>query len=111
MAAPLLLRRFPFLRLQLGRNRLAARTVSPLRHPWSTTADPTRLDEDVSTAEKTTAVLSARDPPTYPRWDDPDHGRWKEMEGEILRDIEAITSLTKEILHSDRFLRSAFCLN
>ncbi|XP_021646381.2 protein DCL homolog, chloroplastic isoform X3 [Hevea brasiliensis] len=50
------------------------------------------------------AVLSARDPPSYQRWGDPDYQKWKQMEGEILRDIEAITCLAKEILHSDRYL-------
>ncbi|XP_057986872.1 uncharacterized protein LOC110663680 isoform X2 [Hevea brasiliensis] len=104
MAALLFLRGIPFLRVRLGRQRLAAGTLSPLRHPWSSTADPTKVDEEVSTAGKTTAVLSARDPPNYPRWDDPDYRKWKDKEEEILRDIEAIVTLTKEILHSDRYL-------
>ncbi|KAF2324333.1 hypothetical protein GH714_012642 [Hevea brasiliensis] len=104
MAAPLFLRGIPFLPLRLGRHSLAAGARSPLRHPRSSTADSTRLDKHVSTAEKTMAVLSARDPPSYQRWGDPDYQKWKQMEGEILRDIEAITCLAKEILHSDRYL-------
>ncbi|XP_021600224.1 uncharacterized protein LOC110605864 isoform X2 [Manihot esculenta] len=104
MAALLLLRGIPLIRVRLGRQRLAAGTLSPLWYPWSSTADPTRLDQEVCDAEKTTAVLSARDSPKYPRWDDPDYRKWKDKEEEIMRDIETIISLTKEILHSDRYL-------
>ncbi|KAJ6804086.1 protein DCL, chloroplastic [Iris pallida] len=36
--------------------------------------------------------------------DHPDFRRWKDKEEEILSDIEPITLLAKEILHSDRYL-------
>ncbi|XP_037493896.1 uncharacterized protein LOC105630912 isoform X2 [Jatropha curcas] len=104
MAAPLLLRGIPLLRLRHNHHRLAVRILSPLRQSWCSAADSTRLDEEVTTAEKSTAVLSARDPSNYPIWDDPDYRKWKDKEDEILRDIEPITCLTKEILHSDRYL-------
>ncbi|KAJ8492809.1 hypothetical protein OPV22_014530 [Ensete ventricosum] len=34
----------------------------------------------------------------------PEYRRWKDMEEEILKDIEPIRILTKEILHSDRYM-------
>jgi len=41
----------------------------------------------------------------FDRIDDPDdHRKWRDKEEEILRDIEPVILLTKEILHSDRFL-------
>jgi hypothetical protein len=36
------------------------------------------------------------------RYEDPDYRKWKNLEAEILRDIEPISLLAKEILHSDR---------
>ena len=53
--------------------------------------------------DKAPLVLSSLDPPNYPRWDDPDYRKCKDKEEEIRSDIEPITALTKEILHSDRF--------
>ncbi|AEE78185.1 hypothetical protein AtNW77_Chr3g0200701 [Arabidopsis thaliana] len=38
------------------------------------------------------------------RYEDPDYRKWKNLEAEILRDIEPISLLAKEILHSDRYL-------
>ncbi|XP_065881307.1 protein DCL, chloroplastic [Euphorbia lathyris] len=103
MAAALFLRGVPLTRLRLHYYRFPAGII-PLRRPWSTTAESSRLEEEVSAVKKTTAVSSARDSLKYPRWDDPDYRKWKDKEDEILNDIESITSLTKEILHSDRYL-------
>ncbi|KAJ6791236.1 protein DCL, chloroplastic [Iris pallida] len=60
-----------------------------------------------------TAILggASATPPKPPKppipvnsWaDHPDFRRWKEKEEEILSDIEPITLLAKEILHSDRY--------
>ncbi|PKA49901.1 Protein DCL, chloroplastic [Apostasia shenzhenica] len=42
--------------------------------------------------------------PQEKSWEDhPDYRRWKDKEDEILRDIEPIMFLTKDILHSDRY--------
>ncbi|PRQ27768.1 hypothetical protein RchiOBHm_Chr6g0308801 [Rosa chinensis] len=49
-------------------------------------------------------VLSVNEAPKYPRWDDPDYCKWKDKEGEILRDVEPVVLLAKEILHSDRYM-------
>ena len=102
MSAPLLLRAVPLLRLR--HHRLAAPLLTFARRPWCCSTESSRSDVNVSYADKNTTVLSSRDPANYPRWDDPDFRKWKNREEEILRDIEPITSLTKEILHSDRYV-------
>ncbi|XVE55832.1 hypothetical protein DITRI_Ditri03aG0189100 [Diplodiscus trichospermus] len=105
MAAPLLRKGIPLLRLRLQRyNRLAAGLLSAPQRPWCAAAESSRHEEEVSSADKSSAVLSVRDPPTCNRWDDPDYRKWKDKEEEILRDIEPTISLTKEILHSDRYM-------
>lgn len=104
MAAPLLLRGIPLLRLRLHHHRLAAGIFATPRRPWCTAAEQNRADESLSPADNPTAAWSARDPPKHPRWEDPDYRQWKDKEDEIRRDIEPITSLTKEILHSDRLV-------
>ncbi|KAF5444858.1 hypothetical protein F2P56_033955 [Juglans regia] len=105
MAAPLLLRGLPLLRLRLHQHQYsaAAGIFSTPRRPWCTAAEPSGADESLSSTDKSTPAWSAGDPPKYPRWDDPDY-RWKDKEAEILKDIEPITSLTKEILHSGRYV-------
>ncbi|KAE8659136.1 F-box protein [Hibiscus syriacus] len=88
MAAPLLLNGMPLLRLRLQQyNRLFSGTVSTPRWPWCVAADSTGHQEEVSSAEKSSSVLSVRDPPKFHRWDDPDYRKWKDKEEEILRDI------------------------
>ncbi|XP_022750595.1 protein DCL homolog, chloroplastic-like, partial [Durio zibethinus] len=96
---------FFLLRLRLQRyDRLASGLLSAPGRPWCAAADSAGLEEEASSAEKSSAVLSVRDPPKYHRWDDPDYRKWKEKEEEILQDIEPIISLTKEILHSDLYM-------
>ncbi|KAL6995447.1 hypothetical protein U1Q18_005584 [Sarracenia purpurea var. burkii] len=100
----LFLRGLPLLRLHLHQHHRCAASVFT-RRPWCTAAESTRPpDDDLSCADQSAAVLSVKDPPKYPRWDDPDFRKWKDKEKEILRDIEPITLLTKEILHSDRYM-------
>lgn len=38
------------------------------------------------------------------RYEDPDYRKWKNLEAEILGDVEPIALLAKDILHSDRYL-------
>ncbi|CAK7347494.1 unnamed protein product [Dovyalis caffra] len=103
MAAAALLRGGPLLRLRLQhRHRFATGFLSPLRKSWCSTVESTQPEEDVS--DKTSAALSLREAPRYSSRDDQNYRRWKDKEAEILRDIEPITSLTKEILHSDRYM-------
>ncbi|XVF36335.1 hypothetical protein REPUB_Repub19eG0049500 [Reevesia pubescens] len=107
MAAPLLLKRIliPLLRLRLQRyNRLAAGIFSAPRRHCCAVSESAGNEEEVSSVEKSSSVLSMRDLPKYHRWDDPDYRKWKDKEEEILGDIEPIISLTKGILHSDRYM-------
>ncbi|KAJ0025517.1 hypothetical protein Pint_08724 [Pistacia integerrima] len=102
MAAPLLLRGIPLLRL-----RLAARLLAPRRKTIcsATSSEPTQPDENLISEDKTTAtVFTTKDPPNYNRWNDPDYRKWKDKEDEILRDIQPIMFRTKEIIHSDRYM-------
>lgn len=104
MAAPLFLPvTVPLMGLRLHRYRFSAGILTPLRRPWSTTAESAGLQEELSTVDKTTVASSARYSLKYPIWDDPDYRKWKDKEDEILSDIEPITILTKEILHSGRY--------
>lgn len=109
MAAPsMLLRGLPLLRLRLHfqfhhRRCAVGFITAPSRRSWCTvTADSTRPDEKLSSADDSTAFLRAQHSPKFPRWDDPDYRRWKDKEEEILSDIDPILSLAKDILHSDR---------
>ncbi|MFQ6661162.1 hypothetical protein Gotur_029409 [Gossypium turneri] len=103
MAAPLLLKGIPLLRLRLQRyNCLSARIVSSPCRPWCAAAEPTGHQDEVSSSEKSSVVLTVKDPPKYHRWDDPDYRKWKDKEEEMLRDIEPTILLVKEILHSSR---------
>ncbi|CAI0465060.1 unnamed protein product [Linum tenue] len=105
MAASLLLRNAPLLRLRLQYHCLAFATLPPLRRAWcSTAADSTRLDDEVSAAEKTSDLSRAPDRTKYFSVHDPDYRKWKEKEDEILADISPITYLVKDILHSDRYM-------
>ncbi|KAG4157876.1 hypothetical protein ERO13_D02G090400v2 [Gossypium hirsutum] len=86
MAAPLLRKGIPLLRLRLQRYNLLAAGIPPSpSRPWCAAAESTGLEEEVSSAEKSSAVPS------------------KDKEEEILRDIQPIISLAREILHSNRY--------
>lgn len=98
MAAPLLRARGLSLLLR-SRFQHTCRAVGLLppacRHLCSV-SQQFRSDEGVS--------IPKDQPVLRPRLDDPNDDRnWKEREAEILSDIEPITKLTKEILHSDRY--------
>ncbi|KAI5655253.1 hypothetical protein M9H77_32440 [Catharanthus roseus] len=106
MAAPLL-RGLPLLRHRLHLHRSIIVTSLLTRRFWSTLSEPTPASDNISaslSAGQSISVLSGTDPPKHPRWDDPDFRKWKNKEAEILKDIEPVTSATKAILHSDRYL-------
>ncbi|KAF8024606.1 hypothetical protein BT93_F1699 [Corymbia citriodora subsp. variegata] len=116
-APPLLLRSTPVLRLRHrlfagGRLHLHRRLFAGgLRPLCAAAAAANASTESASPREKaspedkgSTVLLSTREQTKYHRWDDPDYRKWKDKEEEILRDIEPIVSLAKEILHSDRYL-------
>ncbi|OVA15899.1 Protein of unknown function DUF3223 [Macleaya cordata] len=112
MAAPLLLRAgIPLLRLQLQKRSSTVGFLAPFCKPsFCTAIDSSHHHHDnatttTTTTESTNAITGAnKDTPKYPRWDNPDYRCWKDKESEILSDIEPITLLTKEILHSDRYM-------
>lgn len=108
--APLLGRAFPHLRLQLN-TPLPAAVCLLIRRPCYTTtaAELNRPIKKVpfttTTYDDKASLLSAKPhPPKDPKWEnDPDYRKWKDKEAEIFQDIDPITLLVKDILHSDRF--------
>lgn len=99
MAVQFLFRSVPLLRLSVQHHRLAAVIFTPPCRPFSTEAS-----ESFQPAESLSsrAICSNEDPPKYSRGNDLDDVKWKVKEDEILRDIEPMTYLTREILHSKR---------
>lgn len=106
MAAPLLLRALPVLRLRLAQRRhhICLINGSTARRPLSsTTSESTGADGDNSPSlRQIFSSTTTKEPPHYPKWDDPDFRKWKDKEAEILEDVEPIICRTKEILHSNR---------
>lgn len=109
MAGPLLLREvlLPRFRLHNYRRFAAGIAVTLTPHRLFCSA-PTILessreaDEKSSYADELFTLLRAKDPPNYQRTDDPEYREWKDKKEEILKDIEPIIKLTKNILHSRR---------
>ncbi|XP_022876123.1 protein DCL homolog, chloroplastic-like [Olea europaea var. sylvestris] len=102
--AATLLRALPLLRVRLLHQhhfRLTAGSIT--RRPWCSAAESAPTDKNSSSSSQINTGLSAEDP-KYSKWDDSDFRKWKEKEAEILEDIEPIICLTKEILHSDRYM-------
>ncbi|CAN6583172.1 unnamed protein product [Malus baccata var. baccata] len=92
---PLLVRTISFLCARGHRRRLGLGLAVPSgRACLSSSEDSSALR----------GVLSVKDLPKYPRWDDPDYFKWKDEEREILNDIEPVVLLAKETLHSDRYM-------
>nr|XP_008378000.2 protein DCL homolog, chloroplastic-like [Malus domestica] len=104
---PALLRKISFLCARVHHRRLGLGLAVPSGRAWcSVASESTRPDSPSSSADSSTlrGVLSVKEPPKYPRWDDPDYCKWKDKEREILNDIEPVVLLAKEILHSDRYM-------
>ncbi|XP_010943194.1 protein DCL homolog, chloroplastic [Elaeis guineensis] len=105
-AALLLLRGAPLLRARIPRAALPRRSFAS----GLSAADEPQSRETAASASEGTHV-SAKGPspsppltPSSKQWaDHPEYKKWKDREEEILDDIEPITILTKEILHSDRY--------
>ncbi|KAJ7966574.1 DNA-directed RNA polymerase subunit [Quillaja saponaria] len=106
--AVLLLRGFQFLRFRLPHHqRFTGGLISTPRRLFCRAAkapESSQPEENVNSEANVSAVLSTEDPPKYFKWDDPDYRKWKDKEDEILSDIEPIVILTKEILHSHRYM-------
>lgn len=96
-----LFRALPLLRHRLHLQRRFA-TSSLSHRPWYTLSEAFRCDDN--NMGQNIPTVTAKDPPKRTWWkDDPDYRKWKEVETEILEDLEPITDLTKEILHSQRY--------
>ncbi|KAG5230852.1 protein DCL [Salix suchowensis] len=94
MAASALIRGAPLLRLRFQHHhRFATGLLVPLRRSWCSKEDSTRLEED-DLAQGAKVFKLGR----------PNYRRWKDEEAEIWRDIEPITHLAKDILHSNRYM-------
>ncbi|KAL2232553.1 protein DCL, chloroplastic [Sesamum indicum] len=108
MAAPLLLRALPLLRLRLVQRHhhfLFTNGSITLRLFCSVaTGSSTGAEDNPASLRQIFSSRTSKDPPNYPRWSDPDFRKWKDKEAEILKDIEPIICLTKEILHSNRYM-------
>lgn len=125
MAGPLLLREVLLLRLKLHNyQRFAAGIAVPPHRLFcsaSTNSESSgQADEKTSYAAQMLKLLRAQVPPSQSSTDDPsnhsstdnpDYRKWKNKEDEILKDIEPIVRLTKEILHSKRSLSDTYSLS
>ncbi|KAE9600012.1 hypothetical protein Lal_00045938 [Lupinus albus] len=110
MATPLILRQVLFHRLRFHHNYQRLTVASPQRL-WCTAATPTTnlsssssenaKEKPSSSVTSSNVLLKFKDS----RWEnDPDYRKWKVKEDEILRDIVPIVTLTKDILHSPRYM-------
>ncbi|KAG7024277.1 Protein DCL-like, chloroplastic [Cucurbita argyrosperma subsp. argyrosperma] len=105
MAASLLLRGHPLLRFGLCHRGLCSGVVQVTRRScFTATAASTPPDGSLTSAENTASVSSASQPTKFQRWCEPDYRKWKDQEDEILSDVEPVISLTKEIIHSNRYV-------
>ncbi|VVB04618.1 unnamed protein product [Arabis nemorensis] len=110
MTSLLLLRTLPLLHNGFLNHRhqiriAAAGFLSHRRRLWCSLADKPQFREDDSPAEGSATAMNST-PLVDDNWrlEDPDYRKWKNLEAEILRDIEPIALLAKDILHSDRYL-------
>ncbi|XP_021737265.1 protein DCL homolog, chloroplastic-like [Chenopodium quinoa] len=108
MAAPPLLRGLPLLRLRLflhNHHKLTAVFITPIRHRFCSAAssESTRSEEDVYSSAS--ELLRVKEPPKlFDGIDELNYRKWKDKEDEILRDIEPVTFLAKDIIHSNRYM-------
>lgn len=109
MTSLLLLRTLPLLRNGFINHRhqvgiVASGCLSQRRRLLCSLADRPQFYEDDSTAERSGGAMNTTSPVVDNSWrfEDPDYRKWKNLEAEILRDIEPIALLAKEVLHSDR---------
>ncbi|QCE16504.1 hypothetical protein DEO72_LG11g3521 [Vigna unguiculata] len=114
MAAPLLLRQALLLRVCFHNDqRFTAGAVAARHRPWcSVTASLSSDEADEKTKSggisNHSFVRKAQFPTSQSRWeDDPDYRKWKDKKEEILKDIEPIIMLAKDILHSERYVDGA----
>ncbi|KAJ8538114.1 hypothetical protein K7X08_014654 [Anisodus acutangulus] len=100
MAYPLLLRGLPLLRLRL---RLRLRFCYQ-RLQLPPTFVLRLFSTDSGSAQPFDDPGPNVDQPKYPRWPDPDFRKWEDQQTQILKDVEPVIFLAKEIIHSDRYM-------
>ncbi|KAL3812345.1 hypothetical protein ACJIZ3_013613 [Penstemon smallii] len=108
-APPLLLRTLPLLRLRLRllqhhhHSRLSNGQIT--HRPFCSAAEDSNII--LNTSPSLGQIFSSKpvkEPPHLTRLEDPEFRKWKVKEAEILEDIEPTICLTKEILHSNRYM-------
>ncbi|MBA0710917.1 hypothetical protein Golax_010169 [Gossypium laxum] len=78
MAAPLLRKGIPPLHLRLQRhNLLVAGILLSTRRPWCTIVESARLEEEVSSTEKSSTVPSVKDPKKDVLWVRDEKSFWR----------------------------------
>ncbi|CAH8337350.1 unnamed protein product [Eruca vesicaria subsp. sativa] len=101
MTSLLLFRTLPLLRNGFLNHRHQV-SIADRRRLCCSLADKPQFIEDDSPA-----VAAMNSTPRIDeswRYEDPDYRKWKNIEAEIVGDIEPIFLLAKDILHSDRYL-------
>ncbi|CAO2817794.1 unnamed protein product [Amaranthus hypochondriacus] len=108
--APPLLKTLPLLRLRIRlclhhHDFLTSAILPPLRLPFCSSASSGSAWSEENVLSSASEFLRVKEPPKFfDRFDGPSYRKWKDKEDEILRDIEPITLLAKDILHSDRYM-------
>ncbi|KAF8410118.1 hypothetical protein HHK36_002640 [Tetracentron sinense] len=101
MAAPMLLRGIPRLRFRLQLRTSADFFTTVGRPSFCSAIEPSQPHDGETPG---TRSAKGKDPPKFAPGENPNFKKLKDREAEILRDIEPITSLAKEILHSNRYV-------
>ncbi|RDX58112.1 Protein DCL-like, chloroplastic, partial [Mucuna pruriens] len=105
--AYLLLRQALLLRVCLHNyQRFTDGAVAARHRPWCSAAANLPSDEaEEKTISGSISNRSNARKGEYRRWEDePDYRQWKDKEEEILRDVEPVLLLAKDILHSRRYM-------
>ncbi|KAG9440325.1 hypothetical protein H6P81_020490 [Aristolochia fimbriata] len=104
-----LLKQIPFFPLRCAVRHAASRSIllflsSTRRAASSETSLPRDGVAAAAATAESAATWGANDPAHFSRPEHPDYRRWKDREEEILKDIEPVTFLAKEILHSKKYV-------
>ncbi|XP_068657546.1 protein DCL, chloroplastic [Aristolochia californica] len=103
-----LLKQIPFFALRCPVPRATSRCIllffSPTRRASSETSLPRDNVAPAAATADSAATWGDKDPLNFSRSEHPDYRRWKDREEEILKDIEPVTFLAKEIIHSKKYM-------
>ncbi|CAJ1973423.1 unnamed protein product [Sphenostylis stenocarpa] len=111
MASPLLLRQALLLRVCFHNyQRFAAGAVAARHRPLCSASASLPSDQETNSSSISSSSFArkAQLPTGQSRWaEDPEYRKWKDKEEEILKDIEPVVMLAKDILHSQRYMDGA----